>query len=272
MVFIAGQFSEDEILCNVPPHTLRIDLQARRWKSDVDPESAIVDKNENGIPIEFVLLGFSPFFGNLGMRNQEEFLRIAYIGVSPNHRLLPPRCVTTSMISGKSSQKNFIAYFQTLYNNRINCASVVTSTKFVTRSFNERDPVTGADGAKINFNALEFSDRPAASDEEKKLIQDVNDWITDAGTNLVASALKSHIPGSDLVELPLGSDHAEIKARFADSHPSGPQASLASAPAPKTLKSASVEEPKTEEAPPVPEPKKTVQLSEEQAKALGIDF
>ena len=124
---VAGQFSADEILCNVPPHTLRIDLQARRWKSDVDPDSAIVDRNDNGIPIEFVLLGFTPYFGNLGMRNQEEFLRIAYIGVSPNHRLLPPRCVTTSMISGKSSQKNFIAYFQTLYNNRINCASVVTT-------------------------------------------------------------------------------------------------------------------------------------------------
>jgi hypothetical protein len=46
MVFIAGNFSEDEILCNLPPHTLRIDLQARRWKSDVDPDSAIVDKNE----------------------------------------------------------------------------------------------------------------------------------------------------------------------------------------------------------------------------------
>ena len=272
MVFIAGNFSEDEILCNVPPHTLRIDLQARRWKSDVDPDSAIVDKNDNGIPIEFVLLGFSPFFGNLGMRNQEEFLRIAYIGVSPNHRLLPPRCVTTSMISGKSSQKNFISYFQTLYNNRINCASVITSTKFVTRSFSERDPVTGADGAKINFNALEFTDRPASSDEEIKLIEDVNAWITDKGTNLVASALKSHIPGSDLVELPLGTDHAEIKARFAEAHPSGPQAALASALAPKTLKSAAVDNTDTDEGQPVPKAKKTVQLSEEQAKALGIDF
>ena len=79
MVFIAGQFSEDEILCNVPPHTLRIDLQARRWKSDVDSDSAIVDRNDNGIPIEFVLLGFSPYFGNLGMRNQEE---LNFLGIT----------------------------------------------------------------------------------------------------------------------------------------------------------------------------------------------
>lgn len=272
MVFIAGQFSEDEILCNVPPHTLRIDLQARRWKSDVDPDSAIVDKNDNGIPIEFILLGFSPFFGNLGMRNQEEFLRIAYIGVSPNHRLLPPRCVTTSMISGKSSQKNFISYFQTLYNNRINCASVVTSTKFVTKSFNERDPMTGADGAKINFNALEFVDRPAATESEIKLIEDINAWIEDKGTSYIASALKSHIPGSDLVELPLGSDHAEIKAQFAASRPSGNSPTLA-APAPvRALKSAGVEKAEEAPGPEVPSPKKTVQLSEEQAKALGIDF
>lgn len=271
MTFIAGKFSEKEILCNIPPHTLRIDLQARRWKADFDPDSAIVDKNDNGIPIDFILIGFSPFFGNLGMRNQEEFLRIAYIGVSPNHRLLPPRCVTTSMISGKSSQKNFISYFQTLYNNRINCASVITSTKFVTRSFNERDPVTGADGAKINFNALEFIDRPAASEEEFSLIEDINSWLEDKGCGLVASTLKSHIPGSDLVELPLGSDHGEIKAKFAETHTSTPQGAFGTSFNPKSLPSAAVE-PETVEEQPVPKPKKTVQLSEDQAKKLGIDF
>jgi len=267
MVFIAGQFSQDEILCNVPPHTLRIDLQARRWKSDVDPDSAIVDKNDNGIPIEFVLLGFTPYFGNLGLRNQEEFLRIAYVGVAPNHRLLPPRCVTTSMISGKSSQKNFISYFQTLYNNRINCASVITATKFVTRSFNERDPMTGADGAKINFNALEFNDRPTSSPEEEKLIQDINDWLADKGGTLCASALKSHIPGSDLVELPLGTDHAEIKAKFIESRGEAPAPSFAPRAKPKELASAA-EPPEA----PSKSPKKAVELTEEQAKALGLDF
>lgn len=266
MVFIAGSFSEDEILCNLPPHTLRIDLQARRWKSDVDPDSAIVDKNDNGIPIEFILIGFTPYFGNLGMRNQEEFIRIAYIGVSPNHRLLPPRCVTTSMISGKSSQKNFISYFQTLYNNRINCASVVTSSKFVTRSFNEKDPMTGADGAKINFNALEFSDRPPADDKEKALIEDVNTWLNADGGNMIAAALKSHIPGATLVELPLGADHTAIKAAFAESHPSSGERQFASANEEKALPpaAASKQEPAAS--------KKAVELTEEQAKALGIDF
>jgi hypothetical protein len=273
MVFIAGQFSADEILCNVPPHTLRIDLQARRWKSDVDPDSAIVDKNDNGIPIEFILIGFTPYFGNLGLRNQEEFLRIAYVGVSPNHRLLPPRCVTTSMISGKSSQKNFISYFQTLYNNRINCASVITSTKFVTRSFNERDPMTGADGAKINFNALEFNDRPAASDEERDLIADVNAWVSDKGTNLITAALKSHIPGSDLVELPLGSDHTEIKAQFAATRGAPAERALPSANfSEKTLKPAVLDGDTVDNPPPSPKNKKAVELTEEQAKALGIDF
>lgn len=271
MVFIAGQFSEDEILCNIPPHTLRIDLQARRWKSDVDPDNAIVDKNDNGIPIEFVLLGFIPYFGNLGLRNCEEFLRIAYIGVSPKHRLLPPRCVSTSMIGGKSSQKNFISYFQTLYNNRINCASIITSTKFVTRSFNERDPMTGADGAKINFNALEFSDRPAETEEEQKLIEDINVWLSNKGTNLITSALKSHIPGSDLVELPLGADHQEIKAQFAATRPSSHERALGAAPVAKALKSASDLDNGDEKAAP-PQPKKALELTEEQAKSLGLNF
>lgn len=270
MVFIAGNFSEDEILCNIPPHTLRIDLQARRWKSDVDADSAITDVNDNGIPIEFILLGFMPYYGNLGMRNQEEFLRIAYIGVSPNHRLLPPRCVTTSVVSGKTSQKNFISYFQTLYNNRINCATVITSTKFVTKSFAERDPVTGADGNKVNYNALEFKDRPAGNEEETKLLEDVGLYLKGEGVEMVTAALRSHIAGSDLVELPLGTDHTEIKANFAATRGDAPERrSFAKAPEPvAALPAAPVPTPEA----PTGKPKKAVELTKEQADKLGIDF
>jgi hypothetical protein len=275
MTFIAGKFAADEILCQIPPHTLRIDLQARRWKSDNDPDAAIVDSNENGIPIEFILLGFTPFFGNLGMRTHEEFIRIAYIGVSPSHRLLPPRCVTTSIISGKSSQKNFISYFQNLYNNRINVAEVVTSTKFVTKSFNERDPVTGADGAKINFNCLEFKDRPANGDEETSLVEDISKWLGSSGGELVSSALASHISGSTLVQLPLGEDHAAIKEAFVEAHPKhleGQAGGLASLPAgagdPATSAKKDAEPPKAKAA-------KSKDLTDEQKQALkdaGLEF
>ena len=219
MVFIAGKFAADEILCQVPPHTLRIDLQQRRWKSDTDPDQAITDSNDNGIPISFVLLGFTPFYGNLGMRNRQEFIRIAFIGVDPTHRLLPSRCVSTAVISGKSSQKNFISYFQTLYNNRINVAEVVTQTKFVQRSFTQTDPITGGDIGKVNYNVLEFVDRPVKNDEEKTLIKDINEWLQSDGGDLVSSALRSHISGSNLVELPLGTDHAQIKAAFDEANP-----------------------------------------------------
>lgn len=269
MVFIAGQFAEDEILCNLPPHTLRIDLQARRWKSDVDPDAAIVDSNDNGIPVEFILLGFTPFYGNLGMRQKEEFIRISYIGVTPNHRLLPPRCVTTTIISGKTSQKNFISYFQTLFNNRINCASVVTSTKFVAKSFNERNPVTGEDGAKINYNALEFSDRPANGAVEEKLVADIDEWLKSGGGENVVAALRSTIPGSNLIELPMGKDHAELKAAFDEANAALPEAQgLAALPAEADpLKAA-------KEAPPEPKKKKTELTEEQQAalKAAGVDF
>jgi hypothetical protein len=274
MVFIAGKFSADEILCQVPPHCLRIDLQARRWKSDTDPDSAITDANDNGIPIEFVLLGFTPFFGNLGMRSHEEFIRIAYIGVSPNHRLLPPRCVSTSIISGKSSQKNFITYFQTLYNNRINVGEVITSTKFVTKSFNERDPVTGADGAKINFNALEFKDRPANGAEETKLIQDISAWLDNDGGDLVSSALRSTIPSSNLVELPLGQDHAKLKADFVEAYPKrleGQGGGLQSLPPSAAIAG----KPSEEAEPPSPKKAQKKELTEEQKEALkaaGLDF
>jgi len=215
MVFIAGKFDDAEILCNVPPHQLRIDLQAKCFKSDVDSDQRIVDSNENGIPIEFILIGFAPMYGNLGMRNQEEFVRMAYVGVSPNHRLLPPRCVTCTMISGKSSQKNFFAYFQNLYNNRISCASVITSTRFAGRSFSEKDPTTGQDTGKINYNVLEFFDRPAATQEEQILIKDLESWMECDGPELISAALKSHIPGANLIELPLGADHAALKKQFA---------------------------------------------------------
>lgn len=270
MAFVASDFAEDQILCNIPPHTLRIDLQSRVWKSDVDPEATISDSNNNGIPLEFILLGFTPFYGNLGMRKEEEFLRIAFIGVTPKHRLLPPRCVTSAIVSGKTSQKNFLAYFQTLYNNRINCASVITSTKFAQRSFNERDPMTGADGAKINFNTLEFRDRPADTDEEKKLIEDVLVWMKSEGGINVSNALASSIPGGDLIELPLGSDHSEIKAQFASTRAVAalPQAQEEEeAPVTRAPKQAAVEV-KSEP----PSAKKAVQLTKEQAEKLGIEF
>ena len=284
MVFIAGKFSADEILCQIPPHTLRIDLQARRWKSDTDPESAITDSNDNGIPIEFILLGFVPFYGNLGMRDHEEFIRISYIGVSPNHRLLPPRCVSTSIISGKSSQKNFISYFQTLYNNRINVGEVITSTKFVQKSFNERDPMTGADGAKINYNALEFRDRPASNEEETKLIADISAWLEGDGGELVSSALRSNISGAHLVELPLGEDHAKIKAAFDEAHPK--QLDGTTSKTPQSLPSATTAVPSSEapapaatekggEAPSSKKPAGKRELTEEQKEALkaaGLDF
>ena len=276
MVFIAGKFSADEILCQIPPHTLRVDLQARRWKSDTDPEAAITDSNDNGIPIEFILLGFTPYFGNLGMRSHEEFIRISYIGVTPSHRLLPPRCVCTSIISGKSSQKNFISYFQTLYNNRINVGEVITSTKFVQKSFNERDPVTGADGAKINYNALEFKDRPAQNDEERKLIEDIGAWLEAGSGDLVASALRSGIPGSNLVELPLGEDHAAIKEAFMEANPrrleGAAPAALSALPAGAGDPSAKAE---AAEPPTAKKGSAKKDLSEEQKaalKAAGLDF
>lgn len=262
MVFIAGKFAADEILCQVPPHTLRVDLQQRRWKSDNDPDSAITDSNDNGIPIEFVLLGFTPYYGNLGMRSHEEFIRIAYVGVSPSHRLLPPRCVSTSILSGKSSQKSFISYFQTLYNNRINVAEVVTATKFVQRSFTQKDPVSGADTGKVNYNVLEFSDRPAVGEEEKTLIEDIGTWLGGDGAEMVSAALRSHISGANLVELPLGSDHTEIKEAFDEAHPKleGDKAmGLSALPA-------GAGDPKSE--PPSPKSEKPKELTEEQKNAL----
>jgi len=265
MPYIAGKFDADEILCQVPPHTLRIDLQQRRWKSDSDPDAAIVDANDNGIPIEFILLGFTPFFGNLGMRSHEEFLRIAYIGVSPTHRLLPKRCVSTSIISGKSSQKSFISYFQQLYNNRINVAEVVTTTKFVQRSFNETDPTTGEDKGKINYNVLEFKDRPVDGKEEESLIEDIGKWLEADGGNLVASALKSSITGSNLIELPLGEDIAALKEAFIEANPKrlegAPIGGLASLPAGAGVPGAKSE-------PPAPKASSAKELTEEQLKVL----
>jgi len=89
-------------------------------------------------------------------------------------------------------------------------------------------------GAKINFNAVEFKDRPAEGDEELKLIEDIATWLGSDGGDLVGAALKSHIPGSNLIELPLGSDHAELKEAFIEANPkrleNAPQG-LASLPA-----------------------------------------
>jgi hypothetical protein len=133
--------------------------------------------------------------------------------------------------------------------------------------------MTGADGAKINYNVLEFRDRPAQTDEEQKLIEDISAWLEGSG-DLVASALRSTISGAHLVELPLGEDHAAIKEAFIEANPkrlegSAP-AGLASLPAGAGTPGAKAEAP--------PEPKKAASkkdLTEDQKaalKAAGLDF
>lgn len=135
--------------------------------------------------------------------------------------------------------------------------------------------MTGADGAKINYNALEFKDRPAQNDDERKLIDDISAWLDAGSGDLVASALRSGIPGSNLVELPLGEDHAAIKEAFMEANPkrlegSAPEG-LAALPAGAGTPGKQIEsEP--------PTAKKTAakkELTEEQKAALqaaGLDF
>jgi len=84
------------------------------------------------------------------------------------------------------------------------------------------------------------------------------------GTGLISAALKSHIPGANIVELPLGADHTAIKAAFAEAHPGTGEKQLISANAEKSLPPAAKQEP--------PAAKKSLELTEEQAKALGLDF
>lgn len=135
--------------------------------------------------------------------------------------------------------------------------------------------MTGADGAKINYNVLEFRDRPAQTDEEQKLIEDISAWLDSGSGDLVASALRSTISGAHLVELPLGEDHAAIKEAFIEANPKrlegAAPAGLAALPA-----GAGVPGAKTEATP--PDAKKASgkkELTEEQKAALqaaGLDF
>ena len=135
--------------------------------------------------------------------------------------------------------------------------------------------MTGADGAKINYNALEFKDRPAQNDDERKLIEDVSAWLEGGAGDLVASALRSSIPGSNLVELPLGEDHAAIKEAFMEANPkrlegSAP-AGLAALPAGAGTPGAKAEEAE----PPVAKKAAKKELTDEQKAALqaaGLDF
>ena len=141
----------------------------------------------------------------------------------------------------------------------------------MTKSFSERDPTTGQDGNKINYNALEFKDRPAATDVEIELVNDVGVWLKEKGGELIPAALRSHISGSNVVELPLGSDHAEIKRNFLAANPPGEFASISAASDAPRLASASIEK---SEPPAIPTKttKKAVELTAEQAQSLGIDF
>ena len=79
---------------------------------------------------------------------------------------------------------------------------------------------------------------------------------------MVSSALRSHISGANLVELPLGTDHAEIKAAFDEANPQleGSKAEgLSALPA-------GAGEPKA--APPEPTSDNSKELTKEQKEAL----
>ena len=71
------------------------------------------------------------------------------------------------------------------------------------------------------------------------------------------------------MELPLGTDHAEVKKLFAESRE---QPSASQFPKALPTATAAVEEVVVVEPPAPTRKKKAVELSEEQAKALGIDF
>jgi hypothetical protein len=73
------------------------------------------------------------------------------------------------------------------------------------------------------------------------------------------------------VELPLGTDHAEIKRNFLAANPAGEVASIAAASEAPRLASAAVEKSEPPEIP-TKSTKKAVELTAEQAEKLGIDF
>ena len=91
-------------------------------------------------------------------------------------------------------------------------------------------------------------------------------------TRFLSAALRSHIPGSALIELPLGSDHTALKQQFALEH-------SAPAPASPTLPSGVVASGSesnlvsgAEDVPSAKKAKKVVEISAAQAEALGIEL
>ena len=103
------------------------------------------------------------------------------------------------------------------------------------------------------------------------MVKDVNEWLKEKGNEFLPAALRSHIPGSNLVELPLGTDHAEIKRNFLAANPLGEHASISAATSAPRLASAADDKPEPPEVP-TAAGKKAVEPTEDQAKALGIDF
>ena len=91
------------------------------------------------------------------------------------------------------------------------------------------------------------------------------------GPSLVSSALRSHIPGSALIELPLGSDHTALKAQFALEH--APQvAATPELPGGELGSSADSAVASGVNNPPSAKKQKTVEITAAQAEALGIDL
>lgn len=215
-MYLATEFApvDQPIICSIPPNDVRVNLKDRLWMKDGD--NLIVDpETGNSLNVSMILLGWRYLHGNIGLRKFQDFIDLLFVPVSPIHRHLPKGCVSRVLIAGKSSQDQFLQFWSMLYQNRISPISIVTQTKFASKTFAKKDPVTGADLETVSYSFLTFQDRKPANEHEMLLIAEISEWLkTQEGRDLTVRALSFPHSGGNLIELPQGGDHNALRAEF----------------------------------------------------------
>lgn len=196
---------------------LRCDMKDGVWKFNDLP---ITDENDNGIPLLFVALGAQEFYGNIGLTEMWDWLKVILVPVT-KHSYLPSNPSVCSVYIRGDAKANYLNMAQLAPAQGFNLSQSIVVGKFGKKEKNFTDKNTGELG-KTSTRPPVFTVRAAESADEKKVIEAISKSLADISE--AAEALLTFNSGKQIFML-TGDPQvdAQMKAEFNRFHLSGGQ-------------------------------------------------
>lgn len=196
---------------------LRCDMKDGLWKFNDLP---ITDENDNGVPLAFVALGAQEFYGNIGLTEMWDWLKVILIPATKHHYLPSNPSVCSVYLRG-DAKSNYLNMAQLAPAQGFNLAQNIVVAKFGKKEKQYTDKTTGEQG-KTSTRPPVFTIRAPESAHEKALIAAIAKDLSNIAE--AAEALLSFNSGKQIFMLSGNpQDDAALKAEFNRFHLSGGQ-------------------------------------------------